>query len=454
MRQKGHRNFLADRVLLVALCAATVCLLPNGAKLRAQAPAWETFQGNSSHTGYVPVSLDAARFSTAWTRTDSYRSDYYDEPVAAGRGLVYGAVSSYNGFELLTAYDAITGTVAWSKSIIASTILNGSSPPAVKNGVVYWTVSGASGSSPTGMYAYDALTGTQIFRTPVGTQLGEYGAPQPYSGKVYSDLAYAGGLQAIDGLTGSINWSAPVPQQHGWTPAADAQHVYLYLGEASASPGPGTGTFYAYNRSTGALDYRISDANSTGANYETDTRMGNPLLGSQNDAFAINNGRLIRFDFNNRSVSWELAADFSAGLALKNEQLFGVANGQLQVMDELTGNALWSWQPPVGRLFSNVIVTDTHAFVSGFVMDARYNYFPTTYAIDLASHVAVWSIPNGGDLALADNSLFIQSYDFYNQKTVFTAVSLGIPEPRTSVLVGIFALCSLRFRVMPPFDRA
>jgi outer membrane protein assembly factor BamB len=439
--RRAHDVRIAIRLSLIALCIA----LGSAAGL-AQA-AWETFQGDSAHTGYVPVSLDPALFTPAWSRVDGYQSDFEARPVVAGDGIVYRSFDSYAGIEQLYAHDAATGSVLWQKIVYASSpysSLNGSSPPALKDGKVYWALAGSLASPPAGLHAYDAVSGAELFQAHVASSWMEYGAPVVDGGKVYSELSGFANLNQYDATTGHIDWYASLPVQHGWSPAVDQQHLYLYLGANGASPGPAVGTFYAINRTTGALDYKILDFSSVGANND-DHRMDNPMLGTQNDAFVLTNGALIRFDLVNHTKSWEINESFAAGLALHNGQVFGAADGALEVRDELTGNLLWEWQPPSGNiLYSNVVLTDTHAFVTSYV---PYSQGPSrTYAIDLATHTSVWSIPTGGDLALADHWLYIQDSDFYHSKTTFTAVFLGVPEPGAFFLglIGLVITCGCR----------
>ncbi len=74
------------------------------------------------------------------------------------------------------------------------------------------------------------------------------------------------------------------------------------------------------------------------------------------------------------------------------------AANQLQARDLATGLVLWTWAPdafdslPVG----NLVLTSNLIFVSTSVK---------TYAIDLASHLPVWSASRAGALALSSNKM-------------------------------------------------
>ena len=310
-------------------------------------------------------------------------------PIAAGDGKVFLTVSSGGIYQTLSTYDAATGRFLWSKSLrdeITGASLRGSSPPAFHDGTIYWTLSGSAAveppASPAAVHAYDATTGTQVFQTPIRTQSYRFGAPIIVGGKVYADIAFYGGLRAFDATTGNNDWFVDLPQQHQWTAAADDRNLYIYFGSAGVS----LASLYAIDRSRGVIEYTIRDNASTSVNH--DPMMGNPLLGTHNDAFAINQGRLIRFDLGERKISWEKPGAYVSGLALADQSLFAVNSGRLEILDSISGELLWDWKPTTDNLLgSNVVLTDSHIFVSGGIR---------TYAVNRDTKLVDWSLDESG----------------------------------------------------------
>lgn len=404
----------------------------------AQAESWTTYQGNSAHTGYVPGSYDANKFALNWKK-DFLNNELVTGgsprslPVVAGGGRVFMAVDTYYfGDEQLHAYDARTGTEIWSKSFSHAP---GAMGATYSNGIVYWPVLGA-GSTNT-VYAYDAATGGNVFAVTDPLVGVATGAGNIADGTYYLPWGDRDALAAIDAVTGQIRWETTLTQQqNGWTPALDATNAYFYLGYGSYA-GPQTGRLYAVNRTTGAIDFTIFDSASKMSTYND---WGSPVLGDQHDAFAMNqnvfnvsgNYRLIRFDLLAHSISWSLNGNFSSGMALHGGVLYVANNGNLEARDESSGTLQWTWTPPAGvALNSNVIVTDSHLFVGSRSI---------TYAVDLATHKAVWSTNVGGQLALADNWLYIEGPDPNAYATGHLAAIGLVPEP-SGLVIGLAGSC-------------
>src|SRR6185312_7839642 len=55
---------------------------------------WTTYQGNASHTGYNPVSMDTHVFQELWTKAVSSAAL---NPVTAGQGQVFVTTNAYFG---------------------------------------------------------------------------------------------------------------------------------------------------------------------------------------------------------------------------------------------------------------------------------------------------------------------------------------------------------------------
>ncbi len=139
-----------------------------------------------------------------------------------------------------------------------------------------------------------------------------------------------------------------------------------------------------------------------------------PVLGGKSDVYAIQGGRLLRFGTDNRRLVWNRAGGYVGQPALAAERIYAYSDAgtRLKVLDETSGQKLWLWQAPQGEtLQSNIVLTDTHAFVGTQ---------SATYCIDLAQHAMVWSTPVAGSLALDAGHLFIAGQDGR-----LTAIALG-----------------------------
>jgi len=95
------------------------------------------------------------------------------------------------------------------------------------------------------------------------------------------------------------------------------------------------------------------------------------VLGNQQDALAINGGRLMSFDLTNRQIRWTMSNGFNDQPSLVNGVIYAVQNGVLSVRREDTGAQLWMWVPPFDALAGCIIVTVSHVFVSGAATSMR-----------------------------------------------------------------------------------
>jgi outer membrane protein assembly factor BamB len=124
-----------------------------------------------------------------------------------------------------------------------------------------------------------------------------------------------------------------------------------------------------------------------------------PTLGGAANVLATNGGRLISFSLSARSIGYALAGNFRGQPTVANGVVY-VANGaQVEARKESDGSLQWSWAPPDGPPAGPMIATKNLLLVSTAA---------NTYAVDLASHVQVWTYPAGGALALsAQGILFV-----------------------------------------------
>jgi hypothetical protein len=356
-------------------------------------PDWQTFQGNSAHTGFVPVTISPDQLITRWQHgvtTNQYFNSLVNlATVTTNNGMYYIA-----GGNALEARKELDASLVW-RYDFSGLAFPSANPPAVSNGIVYIA---AGQQSSTYMFAFDAISGSLIFKSQMSSQWENYLAPTIGPDGVYTNAGIYGGMYGF-APAGQQLFFTPLDQQSAWTPAADKDTVYAYFGSRLSLVDP----------LTGQVKGSIVDPTFTNYIYVVG---GSVVLGAANSAFAaaydnswlsgggIGNS-LIHFNTQALTVDWQSAGDYPATPAYNFGVLYAVNNNplRLEARSETDGSLLWSWVPPssgdVG-FKSEVLLTKNLAFVSTNL---------STYAVDLTTHKTVWSYPVTGNLALSSNGV-------------------------------------------------
>lgn len=388
-----------------AACAASY---PGAVKLAYTVKAaavgdWEMHQRDAAHTGYVPVTLNPARFAKAWewarTKDDPIGGI---NPVVTAGGKVYVTTDVYFGQGIVYALNEKDGSEAWRRALGQVPAFG---PPSVSKGRVYAAV---TGHEETALWAFDAGAGDVLFKGAFNGQWPHVMAPTVIGDQVLTGAGYYGGeTYSFSASTGVRNW---MHQAGGvwdmWAPAADDTYVYHHNGAA----------LFIIDRATGATVAKIDDLLGKASTSEYH---GGPILGSRRNAISFAGGAfsgmassnteqydqrvLSSFDLAQRRYNWSTANAYLTTPALAGGVLYAGRNtpAVLDAMEEATGKVLWSWFPPESAetLHRNIIVTRNLLFVS---TDRA------VYAIDLATRKSVWRYPEPGMLALsADRTLYI-----------------------------------------------
>jgi outer membrane protein assembly factor BamB len=369
-------------------------------------PPWSTYQGNAAHTGYVPGFLNTDGFSHSWTKNIAAVAELDIEfvtlnPVAAGDGKVFVTTGGDYGPHVAIALNSADGTMAWPDGPYDFNEIDSINPPAYANGIVY-IQSGLDLDSY--LRAFDAGSGEVLFETPYVNPFARYYAPTIYDVNGNVDVYVGGGSGAdggvygFDGDTGQelwhAEWNSPYEQ---WTPAVNKDYVIAYTGYYNPQ-------LTVINRSSGVEKFIIPDPNFDLSRFSGFSMDLAPVLGSQDNVIAIQDGRLISFDLGAEAIGWEIqkkAGDmegFSGQPSLANGIIYAVYEGSLYALDESDGSFIEGWQPPLEgeSIVTPMIVTDNLIFVSTE---------SATYAVDLESQTPVWSYDAGGHLALSDDGV-------------------------------------------------
>jgi hypothetical protein len=358
---------------------------------------WSTFQGNSAHTGYVPVDVDPNQFTTRWQGPTLIFNDGFEYQncntvttsndmlfVAGATDPNYLAVSS-----VLFALNESDGSQVWQHGF-ANAFYEDVNAPAVFGGVVYISAGAFDSNS---LFALNATDGSLVFQAPMTSANDHHLAPTSGPNGVY--VNEADGVYGF-ALTGTRLFVDSLAQTSEWTPASDANAIYAY-----------TGKLTVIDPASGAVLASIADPTFTNYVYEIG---GSPVLGAPGSVFAANyanasigaqTNTLLDFNVPQKSISWQLAGSYVSTPAYHAGILYAANDNplRLEARSEADGSLLWSWTPPQSGdagFVSEVLLTNTMIFVSTNL---------AVYGIDMATHDLVWSYPLPGRLALSRNGI-------------------------------------------------
>jgi hypothetical protein len=359
---------------------------------------WSGFQGNAAHTGAIPAALDPSKFSRRWGWASNSVSD-----VAISNGKVFvsgNPDANYVNF-YLTAIDEASGAVAWSQRVGGDS----SKPraPAVSGATVYAQAKLDGSDASANFLSLDASTGNILNSVPWSTgYLGKTFAPTIFGGQIYSPVQ--GYLSEVIRAL-SENPFAALPQA-SWsygtrkytTPAVDANGLYLNSGTY----------FYARNPADASSLWSLND-DLADAGLPGGTVGAAVVLDGAGHAYAVNYGpgRLVSVDLASHTWRWRLAGNFLSNPVISGGVLYVINSGAFEARSPDTGAKLWSWNVPDGVTYTDdlhpsIVVAGNIAFVTGST---------NTYAVDLNTHLKVWSFPAVGSMALSSNGILYISKD-------------------------------------------
>lgn len=341
---------------------------------------WSQYQGGPSHTGYVPVNLDVSQFSVLWQKDFNTGQDSQINSVAAADDRVFITRGGYfTTDQAIFALDAKTGANLWENFFGQVYEV---SAPSYNNGTVYLTTGKEISVTPAALRAFDAASGSFLYKSPIDAQWEKYYAPTIYDGYIYTNGGNTGGLYAFNPQGYQI-WFDGLQQYDQWTPAVNENHVYAYVGNY----------LHVINRADGTLSASIVDNNFS---FNGWSMRLSPVLGSSNDVIAIEGGRLIKFDLLFSTIAYELPDNYSGQPALKDGVIYCYRNGAFAAVQESTGEVLWTLNPPSQdhTLLTNgtILVCNNLAIVSNG---------NETYAVSLSDQSVVWTYA-GGTVASRD----------------------------------------------------
>lgn len=352
-------------------------------------PEWETYQGNPAHTGHMPVTLDATRFTSGWSWASPLQNTTLS-PVTTGSGLAVLSATGRFSPSHLVALNEADGTLAWQHDFGSIHAVN---HPAVSAGRVFVATSGAQ---DTAMWSFELATGQRVFRTPFDSQWEHYLAPTFKDGVVYTDGGYYGGMYAFKASSGLRRWFTPLAQYDLWSPAVDDRYAYAHTGYE----------WVALNRATGVEAFKVANSTFNWRGYALNIA---PVIDTPDTIVVVDgiydyplgtqhSNHLIRYSITGRNELWRVNGSFASNPATANARIYvlNTAPNGLDVYDAANGARLWSWAAPEPVPVGNLVVTDNLVFA---------RTASATYAIDIATRQHVWSTPRTGHLALSSNGV-------------------------------------------------
>lgn len=341
---------------------------------------WSTYNGNATHSGYVPASFDPASFTRRWNRPETGAGT--GQAPAIDKGRVFTVSGNWFGKWELAAINEADGNVAWRYDMGTLHRVNA---PAAANGKVFVT---STGHQDTFMWVFDQATGQLISKTTLYSQWERYLAPTVVGDMVYTNSGYYGGMVKFNSATNLVEWSnTALPQYDGWTPAVDGNYAYAYMNSQ----------VYAVDTATGSIAFTIANPNGQWMGWSTGA-----LALADKMGFIVHGGRLVGFDLQARSLAWETNGSTIGQPVVAKGVVYSLAEGGALVEARAAATGMLQWKSSAlgsgttEASFERMLVTSNLLFASGA---------NTTVAVDLATHQVVWTYPLGGELAISDQGV-------------------------------------------------
>src|SRR5579859_1835512 len=307
-----------------------------------------------------------------WTATTG--NSIYTSPAVVN-GIVYAGSSDQSMY----AFDAKTGTTLWK----APGTWPVNSSAAVANNIVY------VGEDDGFLHAFNAKTGAVVWTTLVG---GFVGSPTVSQGIVYVGASMGTtSLYAVDARSGTVLWTAPTSYITS-TPAVANNIVYV-----SSS----NGNLYAFNAKTGATVWTAQ----AGSDLSSSPTVANGVvyIGSED-------GNLYAFNAKTGAVIWTAPTGGSiwfTSSAIANGKIYiGSNDHQLYAFNAKTGKELWA-APTGDQIWSSPTVANGVVYVGS--QDDKL------YAFNAATGAQLWTGSTGNQIrsspTVVDGVVYVGSED-------------------------------------------
>lgn len=328
-RGRAVSSVLAGAVLVLLAASA-----PGTAAARIPATS-ASYQGDVTHTGAIGGTSPAPPLHRVWSTSGARLTAF---PVLAEDLVVVpSAPPNAANPSAVSAYDRLTGTVRWTRSV-------SSQDPddiAYDEGRVFLHDSAGL------LQALDAQTGETLWTRPLLEQYMFGRGPSAVDGVVFAGGSGTGGtVWAIDAATGADLWQHAVPYDAAETiPGVDADSVYVTSGCAET---------HALNRQTGDERWVFYE-HCVGGGGRTPVVHGDHVVAQDSDnAYVLDAATGTKL----RQTPANFAPAFSGDVGL-----FATYT-RVQAQDA-AGTPLWTYTPPSGIALAPVATASTAYVVRG-----------------------------------------------------------------------------------------
>ena len=350
----------------------------------SRAEEWSAHGGNAQHSGYVDATVDPSVFRQRWSVVPMSGANLYQ--VTTGGGGAYANSFARFAGQSVVSVDHTTGATRWRTPFDPATRV---AQAAFDEGTLY--VQTANGPESY-LHSLNAANGTERYRSQYALQSGPW-----YDGPIvvgsFAMIGSSERLYGFDKITGFQAFSTGTTNSGRWAPAVDNGVAYFIENGVVGTP------FTA-----GAVASRLADARLNVAIT--------PVIAAPGRLVALTIDHMVTVNLTSNTVAWVVDGEFDDLIAAGRGSVYAFESGALVSRSVSAGSRSWSWMPPATcgtRL--GLVVTNNVLFV-GCEND--------TYAIDLSTHLPIWTHPVGGYLALSGP----QGVLYISKGEVLTAITL------------------------------
>lgn len=313
---------------------------------------------NPSAYGTQLHALDAATGQPAWGPIPLGGTYYWS-------ALCYedGRLFAINGDGLLRAFHAASGDLVWSRQLPGQWSFT--SPPTVRNGVVYTAGSGSGGT----VYAVSATTGTVLWTAPVAN--GGNSSPAVTDDALYVSYSCPN-VYKLNPVSGALIWRYSTGCSGGGGKTAVPYGGRLYVRDNDPD--------HIFDAQTGA---RLGSLPSQRTVPAFSDSMGFFMRGPK---YFSGYGTLEARELAGHTVVWSFGGYGlkSAPLVVNEHVYVGSENGRLHALEAATGREVWS--ATAGSAFPAVDEQNSSQPLTGFAAAEGILVVPTTTTLVAYEH--------------------------------------------------------------------